>query len=142
MSTEDKLPQLLWLIQDRTKHRLVHLNQQAVTKSYRLRAIQIFLEKSRVQKNMDVPTFLAKFEDLLLRYYEDYQSEALSDDLQKTAMRELIPVALQQTVKDVIMFRSIHEDALSAVQLKTIIMERIVGDTMRPDMSDVSRTCR
>ena len=63
------------------------------------------------------------------------------DDLQKMATRELIPVVLQQTVQDVIMFRSIREDALSAVALRSIIMECIVGDTMRPDVSVVSEIC-
>ena len=72
----------------------------------------------------------AKFEDLLLRYYEDYQAEALSDDLEIEALKELIPTALAQTVKDVIMFRDMREDTLSAAQIRTIVMERIAGDVM------------
>ena len=67
--------------------------------------------------------------------------EALSDDLQKIAMRELVLVVFQQTVQYVMMFRSIREDELSAVHLKSIIVECIVGDTMRPDVSVVSPTC-
>ena len=61
------------------------------------------------------------------------------DDLQKIAMRALIPVVLQDIVQDVIIFRSIREDVLSVVVLKSIIMECIVGRTMRPDVSDVSK---
>ena len=90
---------------------------------------------------MDVPFVLAKFDDLLVCYYRDYQTEALSDNLQKIAMRALIPVVLQDIVQDVIMFRSIREDFLSVVVLKSIIMECIAGRTMRPDKSDVSKTC-
>ena len=69
------------------------------------------------------------------------QTEALSDNLQKIATRALIPVVLEEIVQDVIMFRSIREDGLSVVFLKSIIMECIVGRTMRPDVSDVSQTC-
>ena len=90
---------------------------------------------------MDVPLVLAKFDDLLVCYYKDYQMEALSDNLQKIAMRALIPVVLQQIVQDVSMFRSIREDVLSAVVLKSIIMECIVGHTTRPDVSVVRQTC-
>ena len=49
---------------------------------------------------MDVPAVLARFEDLLLRYSEDYQIEALSDDLRKEALKDLIPPALEQCIKD------------------------------------------
>ena len=65
---------------------------------------------------------------MLLKYYEDYESEALSDDLKKEAIKELIPPALGQTVKDVIMFQNMNIDTLSAAQVKTLIMERIAGD--------------
>ena len=41
---------------------------------------------------------------MLFRYHEDYQSEALSDDLKKEALKELIPTALETTLKDIIMF--------------------------------------
>ena len=86
----------------------------ALTKSHRLKAIQRFVDKSRAKKNVDVPAVLARFEDLLLRYSEDYQTEALSDDLKKEALKDLIPPALEQTIKDVMMFRNIKEDTLSA----------------------------
>ena len=76
---------------------------------------------------MDVPCVLAKFDDLLVCDYRDYQTEALSDVLQKTAMRSLIPVVLQDVVQDVIMFRSIREDVLSVVFLRSIIVECIAG---------------
>ena len=51
---------------------------------------------------------LAKLEDLLLKCFGDYETEAFSDDLKKEALKELIPPALGQTVKDVIMFRNIE----------------------------------
>jgi hypothetical protein len=70
----------------------------------------------------------------------DYQTEALSDDLQKTAMRALIPVVLQEILKHMIMFRSIREDVLSVVDLRSIIMECVAGPFMRLDVSDVSKT--
>ena len=89
---------------------------------------------------MDVPFVMAKFDDLLVWYYREYQTEALSDDLQKTAMRALIPVVIQDLVQDVIMFGSIREDVLSVVFLKSIILECIAGRTIRPDESDVSKT--
>ena len=59
-------------------------------------------------------------------YYEDY--EALSDDLKKEALKELIPPALAQTVKDMIMLRNMNVDTLSAAQGKTLVMESIAGD--------------
>ena len=65
--------------------------QTALTKSHRLKAIQRFTEKNRAKKNTDVPSVLARFEDLLLRYHEDYSSEALSDDLKKEALNKFIP---------------------------------------------------
>ena len=49
-------------------------------------------------------------------------------------------MVLQDIVQYVIMFRSIREDVLSVVVLKSIIMECIAGRTMRADVSDVSKT--
>ena len=102
----------------------------ALTKSRRLKAIQKFPGKNKVKKNVDVPAVLAKFEDVLLRYAEGYQSQALPDDLKNEAFKELIPPAPEQTVKDVIMFCNMKEDTLSAAQAKAIINERITGNVM------------
>ena len=63
-----------------------------------------------------------------LRYHEYYESEDLSDDLKKDALKEIIPPAFSQTVKDVMMFRNLSQDTLSASRVETIIMERIAGD--------------
>ena len=52
----------------------------------------------------------------------------MSDDLKKEALKEIIPPALTQTVKDIMMFRNMSEDTLSSAQVMTIIMERIAGD--------------
>ena len=138
---DDKVPCLYSLRHECTTHLRVHLHQQVLTKAYRLKTIQWFVEKSQVHKIMDVPLVLAKFDDLLACYYKDYQMEVFSDNLQKVAIRALILVVLQQIVQDVIMFRPIREDVLSVVVLKSIIMECIVGHTMRPDVSVVSQTC-
>ena len=90
-----------------------------LTKWHRLKAIHKFPGQSGVKKNVDVPAVcFAKFEDLLLKHYEDYESEALSDDLKKEALKELIPPALGQSVKDVIMFRNTNVVTLSAAQVK------------------------
>ena len=124
-----------------TKHRRVHLHQQVLTKADRLKTIQWFVENSQAHKIIDVLLVLAKFDDLLVCYYRDYQTEALSDNLQKIAMRPLIPVVLQDLVQYVIMFRSMRDDVLSVVVLKSIIMECIVGRNMRLDVSDVNKTC-
>ena len=62
------------------------------------------------------------------KYYEDYQSEALIDDLKKQALKEMIPPSPTLKVKDIMMFRNMPEDSLNAAQVKTIIMERIAGD--------------
>ena len=51
----------------------------------------------------------------------------MSDDLKKEVLRQIIPPAFIQRVKDVIMFREMSEDTLSAAQMKTIIIERIAG---------------
>ena len=79
---------------------------------------------------MQVPALLSKFEDLLFRYHEDYKSDALLDDLKKEAIKELIPKALETTVKDIIMFRNMKEDTLNSAQMHSIIMERISSDVM------------
>ena len=71
----------------------------SLTKSHRLKAIRCFTEKSRAKKNTEVPAVLAWFEDFLLRYSEDYSSEALNDDLKKEALKDLIPPALEQCIK-------------------------------------------
>jgi hypothetical protein len=104
--------------------------QTALTKSYRLKQIQKFTDNNRAKTNVEVPALLPKFEDMLLRYHENYSSEALSDDLKKEALKDLIPKALEVTVKDVILFRNMKEDTLNAFQMRTIIMERIAGDVM------------
>ena len=39
-----------------------------------------------------MPDFLARFDDLLLRYHDDYCNDTLSDDFKKEAMKELIPI--------------------------------------------------
>ena len=67
---------------------------------------------------------------MLTSYREDYSSDALSDDLKKEALKDLIPSALEQTIKDVIMFRDLREDTMNSGQMRTIIMERIAGDVM------------
>ena len=40
----------------------------------------------------------------------------------------MIPPVLAQIVKDMIMFRNMNIDTLSAAQIKTLVMERIAGD--------------
>ena len=98
--------------------------QTALTKSYCLKSIQKFPEKSRAKKNIDVPGVLARFEDMLLQHAEDYKTEALSDDLKKEAFKELIPPALEQTIKDVVMSRDMRRNSLSSAQVKSIIKRR------------------
>ena len=95
--------------------------QTALTKSHRLKQIQKFSDKNRAKTNVEVPALLSKFEDLLVRYHEDYKSEALSDDLKKDAIKELIPKALETTVKDIIMFRNMKEDTLNSAQMHSIL---------------------
>ena len=85
----------------------------ALTKSHRLRAIPKLPEANKAKKNTDVPAVLAKFGDLLFNYAEDYQMEAMSDDLKKK-LRKMKPAAPKQTVKDIIMFRNMKEDTLTS----------------------------
>ena len=59
---------------------LVPWQQQVLTKACRLNIIQLFVDNSQADKIMDVPFVLAKFHDLLVWYYMDYQTEALPDD--------------------------------------------------------------
>ena len=61
--------------------------QTALTKSHRLKAIRKFPGKNCVKKNVEVPAMLAKFEDILFKHYEDYKTEALSDDLKKEGLK-------------------------------------------------------
>ena len=76
---------------------------------------------------MDVPAFLARSEDMLTRHREDYSFDALSDDLKKGALKDIIPSALEQTIKDVVMFRGVREDTMDSGQMRTIITERIAA---------------
>ena len=85
-----------------------------MTKSHRLKSIQKFIEKNRAKTNTEVPDILARFDDLLLRYSDDYKTEALSDDLKKEALKEFIPSALEQAIKDIMMYRDVKEDSLSS----------------------------
>ena len=100
----------------------------ALTKSHRLKAITKFVDKNRAKKNIDVPELLARFDDLLLRYAEDYKTEALSDDLKKEALKELIPVGLEQSIKDIMMYRDVKEDSLNCAAIRSIINSRISAD--------------
>ena len=106
-------------------------HQHFLSKACRLNIIQLFVETRQANNIMDVPFVLAKFDDLLIHYYSDYQIEALSDASLKAALRALIPAVLRDIVKDVIMFRSILEDDLSVVDLRGIITELIAGPFMR-----------
>ena len=87
---------------------LVPRHQHFLTKACRLNIIHLFVENSQANNIMDVPFVLAKFHDLLVCYYMDYQTEALTDDLQKIALRALIPVVLQYIVKDVCDYVQVH----------------------------------
>ena len=59
---------------------------------------------------------------------EDFKSDALSDDFKMEALKELILPALEQCIKDAMMFRNIREDTLSAAQILSIINKRICPD--------------
>ena len=100
----------------------------ALTKSHRLKAIQRFVDKNKAKKNTEVPDLLARFDDLLLRYHDDYKTDALSDDLKKEALKELIPVSLEQAIKDIMMYRDVKEDTLNSKQIRGIIDARICAD--------------
>ena len=63
-------------------------------------------------------------------YSEDYNFEALSDHLKKESLKDLIPPALEQCIKDVMMYRNIKEDTFSAAQIRSIINERICADVL------------
>ena len=86
---------------------------------------------------MDVPAVLARFEDLLLDYTEDFKTDALSDDLKKEAYKEMIPGALEQTVTDVVMFRNLKEDTMTSAEMKSLIGERITNQVIRMDVDAV-----
>ena len=71
---------------------------------------------------------LARFDDLLLCYHDDYSTNALSDDLKKEALKELIPSSLEQAGKDIMMYRDVKEDTQNSVQVRSIIDARICAD--------------
>ena len=75
-----------------------------------------------------MPDLLARFDDLLLPYHDDYSIDALSDDLKKEALKELIPCSLEQAIKDIMMYRDVKEDTLNSVQIRSIIDARICAD--------------
>ena len=78
-----------------------------------MKSIQKFIDKNKAKKNTEVPDPLALFHDLLLCYNEDYKTDALSDDLKKEALKELIPSSLEQAIKDIMMYRVVKEDPSS-----------------------------
>ena len=59
---------------------------------------------------------------------EDYKTDALSDDLNKEALKELIPPSVEQCIKDGMMYRNVCEDTLSAAQFLSVINERSCSD--------------
>ena len=61
---------------------------------------------------------------------EDFKTEALSDDLKKEAYKKMVPAALEQTIKDVLMFKNLKEDVTTSAEMKSLIHERISGDVM------------
>ena len=126
-----QIPLMQSFMCESTTSMLVPGHQHFLSKACRLNIIQLFVETRQANNIMDVPFVLAKFDDLLIHYYNDYQIEALSDASLKAALRALIPAVLRDIVKDVIMFRSIIEDDLSVVDLRGIIMELIAGPFMR-----------
>ena len=75
----------------------------AHTKSHRLKAIQRSVHKNKAKKNTGVPDLLARFDDLPLRCSEDHKTEAASDDPKKEVLKEFIPGALEQCIKDIMM---------------------------------------
>ena len=100
----------------------------ALNKSHRLKSIQRFIDKNKAKKNTEVPDLLARFDDLLVLYNEDYKTDALSDDLKKEALKELIPSSLEQAIKDIMMCRDVKEDTLSSSQVLSTIGSRICAD--------------
>ena len=69
---------------------------------------------------------------MLLRYNEDYSTVALSEDLKQEALKELIHVAREQCIKDIMMYRDVKEDTWSAAKIRSIINERICADVQNP----------
>ena len=50
------------------------------------------------------------------------------NDLNKEAYKEMVPLALEQTIKDVLMFRNLKEQIMSSAEMKSLTHERISGD--------------
>ena len=68
---------------------LVPVHQPFLSKACRSNIIELFVKTRQTNTIMDIPFVLAKFDDLLIRYYNDYQIEALSDASLKAALRHL-----------------------------------------------------
>ena len=62
-----------------------------MAKSHRLKSIQRLIDKNKAKKKTEVPDLLARFDDLLLRYNEDYKTDAQSDELKKEAPEAVNP---------------------------------------------------
>ena len=48
--------------------------------------------------------------------------------MKKEALKELIPSALEQAIKDIVMYRDVKEDSLSSTQVRSIIDPRNCAD--------------
>ena len=100
----------------------------ALTKGRKLKAIQAYPETHRAKKNRDVPGVMASFEEMISQYYEDFKTEALSDDLKKQAYMDLIPETLAIVIRDYIAMREMDEDEMNSSQIKAFVMSRIQPD--------------
>ena len=104
-----------------------------------LRSVEVQPNENREMSHEDLNTARRSVEMVegdpirfkaLARAMQQHPSEALSDDLKKEVFKELSPPALEQTIKEFIMFRNMKEDTWSAAQIQTIINGRISGDVM------------
>ena len=100
----------------------------ALTKGARLRSVMGWAAKNKVKKNQEVPAIIKAFEKLLERYKDDFKVDAMTDDLKKQALLELIPAELESTVQDVALYRDMSEDTMTYEQVKGLVQTRIARD--------------
>ena len=102
----------------------------ALTKGRKLKTIQAYADNHKAKKNREIPSIMATFEEMLSQYYEDFKTEALSDDLKKQSYMDMIPDTLAMVIRDYIVMREMEEDSLNATQIKSFIMGRIQQDLL------------
>ena len=111
--------------------------QTAPTKGARLRGITCFAEKHTAKNTAQVPAVIEFLEKCLRNYTKDFSTEALSEDVKKDTLLQIIPQSLATLVQDFMILEKGEGDEsgdedlfadMSYDKLKRLILSRVNRD--------------